>query len=117
LIKSPPCSKDDDHGNLTSSSNQDPAAALSRSTRLTGISPLSWAVLADNEPEVQLAAALVITAAARATFCLDLEAFDDDGQGYSVPDELRGFSFPKASAWVKCLEASPVIGKREHSPR
>ena len=67
--------------------------------------------MADNDPEVQLAAALVSYSRSQGHICLDLEAFDGDGTGRSVPDDLRGFSFPKASDWVKRLGASPVVGK------
>jgi exodeoxyribonuclease V alpha subunit len=69
--------------------------------------------LAGNEPEVQLAAALVSYYRSQGHICLDLEAFDGDGKGQSVPEELRGFSFPKASDWVNLLEASPVVGRPE----
>ena len=92
-------------------SNQDPAAALSAFNPIDRHFASFLGRMADNEPEVQLAAALVSYCRGQGHICLDLEAFDGDDKGYFVPDELRGFSFPKASDWVKCLGASPVVGK------
>ena len=92
-------------------SNQDPAAALSAFNPIDRHFASFLGRLADNEPEVQLAAALASYCRGQGHICLDLEAFDGDDKGYSVPDELRGFSFPKASDWVKRLGASPVVGK------
>ncbi len=91
--------------------NQDPAAALSAFNPIDRHFASFLGRLADNEPEVQLAAALVSYYRSQGHICLDLEAFDGDGKGRSVPDELRGFSFPNASDWVKRLGASPVVGK------
>jgi exodeoxyribonuclease V alpha subunit len=92
-------------------SNQDPAAALSAFNPIDRHFASFLGRLADNEPEVQLAAALVSYGRSQGHICLDLEAFAGDGKGRSVPDELRDFLFPKASDWVKRLGASPVVGK------
>jgi exodeoxyribonuclease V alpha subunit len=92
-------------------SNQDPAAALSAFNPIDRHFASFLGRLTDNDPEVQLAAALVSYYRSEGHICLDLEEFDGDGQGRSIPDELRGFLFPKVSDWVKRLGASPVVGK------
>jgi exodeoxyribonuclease V alpha subunit len=92
-------------------SNQDQTAALSAFNAIDRHFASFLGRLAGNDPEVQLAAALVSYCRSQGHICLDLEAFDGDGKGYSLPDEIRGFLFPKASDWVKRLGASPVVGK------
>jgi exodeoxyribonuclease V alpha subunit len=94
-----------------STSNRDAAAALFALNPIDRHFASFLGRMADNDPEVQLAAALVSYSRSQGHICLDLEAFDGDGTGRSVPDDLRGFCFPKASDWVKRLGTSPVVGK------
>jgi exodeoxyribonuclease V alpha subunit len=92
-------------------SNQNKAATLSAFNPIDRHFASFLGRMADIDPEVQLAAALVSYSRSQGHICLDLEAFDGDDTGRSVPDDLRGFSFPKASDWVKRLGVSPVVGK------
>ena len=62
-------------------SNQDPAAALSAFNPIDRHFASFLGRMADNEPEVQLAAALVSYCRGQGHICLDLEAFDGDDKG------------------------------------
>ena len=76
-------------------SNQDQAAALSAFNPIDRHFASFLGRLAGNAQEVQLAAALVSYYRRQGHICLDLEAFDGDGKGQSVPEELGAFRSPK----------------------